>query len=260
MILSRRVALGGIQLDQQDAAVVIRHVDPGVPHESIGATNRMGIGSRLTSQHWETLDCSVSFAINLPKKSLASRRQVFDKVVAWAMKKGWLTTNEMPSKRMYVNKVIIPDGGDMWEWTKEYTIVFRAYDVPFWQDATATPVTKTLTGGTMSTFTMTATGNVTSVIDLTFTNTSGSTVNTFEIVVGGKIMSLSDINLGNGKTLTINHGTDGILRIDSDGTSVYNKQAANGADDLYVEPGDNAIAVTAGGAGTLSASIYGRYL
>ena len=47
MILSRRVALGGIELDELDESIVIRSFDPGVPHESTGAENRAGgFGSR----------------------------------------------------------------------------------------------------------------------------------------------------------------------------------------------------------------------
>ena len=76
MILSRRVALGGVQLDQQDASIVIRSIDTGVPHESLDAVNRMGgAGQRLTSQHWETLDVSVRVAIDVPKKNLSKRRE-----------------------------------------------------------------------------------------------------------------------------------------------------------------------------------------
>ena len=261
MILSRRVALGNAQLDQVDASVVITGVDTGTTQESITAVSKMGgAGQRVTRQHWTTLDVVVSFAINLPKRSLTARRAVFNSVRDWALKKGWLTTNQMPQKRVYVDKVIIPDAGDMWDWTRSFDITFRAYNVPFWQDVSVTPAIKTLTGGTEGTFTLSVNGNVQSVMSLAFANTSGSTVNTFEVTVNGKTMSLTDIGLASGKSLEIDHGTDGLLRITADGTSVYDKQDAGGAEDLYVNPGDNAVAVTAGGAGTLSAWAYGLYL
>ena len=49
MILSRRVALNGQQLDELHDAIVIRSIDPGVPNESISAVDRMGgAGSRIT--------------------------------------------------------------------------------------------------------------------------------------------------------------------------------------------------------------------
>ena len=71
MILSKRVALGGDYLDELDDSIVIRSVDPGVAHESTGTVNRMGgWGSRLTNQHWESRDVTVSFAIDIPKREL----------------------------------------------------------------------------------------------------------------------------------------------------------------------------------------------
>ena len=114
MILSRRVSLGGVHLDSLDNSIVIQSVQPGVPHESVNAVNRMGgFGQRVTSQHWETLEVNVTFAINLPKNQLAARRTVFDKVMKWANVKGWLETNQMPGKRVYVEKAVFPSGGDM---------------------------------------------------------------------------------------------------------------------------------------------------
>lgn len=261
MILSRRVSLGSVQLDQVDPSIVITGVNPGTTQESITAVSKMGgAGQRVTRQHWTTLDAVVSFAIDLPKRRLAERRAVFDSVKRWAMAKGWLETNQMSGKRMYADKVIIPDAGDMWDWTRPFDITFRAYNVPFWQDASVTPVTTNLTGDRPGSFVLSVNGDVQTVMDISFTNTSGSTIDTFEIIIGSNIMSLSDIALGNGKTLDISHGTDGLLQIVSDGVSVYDKQSATGAEDLYVEPGDNAIMAIAGGDGTLNAWAYGRYL
>ena len=104
MILSRRVKLGDVYLDSLDSSIVVRRVDTGVPHESVSAVNRMGgFGQRMTSQHWETLEVAVTFAIDLPKTSLTARRAVFDSVKDWANHKDWLKTNQMPGKRMFIS-------------------------------------------------------------------------------------------------------------------------------------------------------------
>ena len=135
MILSKRVALGGVQLDELHERIVILAVDPGVPNETIQATPRMGgVGQRMTSQHWNQLDVSVTYGIDVPKTNMALRREIFDAVNTWALRRGWLTTNEMPNRRMYVEKVVVPGSGDLWKWTAQFTVVFRAYNVPFWQD------------------------------------------------------------------------------------------------------------------------------
>lgn len=256
MILTRRVALGGAQLDEIHSAIVIRRVDTGVPHEAVGAVNRMGgAGQRMTMRHWETLEVGVAYAIDIPKRQLVLRREIFDAVNTWALQGGWLTTTSQPGKRMWAEKTVIPSSGDLWDWMDEYTITFRAYGVPFWQDATATTVTETLSSGTVS---INVGGNVESVLNATFENTSGSTISEFSISAGGNTLSLNGLSLANGATLTITHGTDGLLRILAGSASVMDKRS--GSDDLYVKPGLRSVTVSAGGEGELTVSCYGRYV
>ena len=257
MILSKRVALGGVQLDELHERIVIRSIDPGVPHETINAVSRMGgSGQRVTGQHWETLDVNVSFAIDVHKEDMILRRQIFDMVKAWALRKGWLTVNWMPNKRMYVDKVIIPNSGDIWAWTKDYMITFRAYNVPFWQDENPTQVFKSLF--TSGSFDLQIGGNVTSVVDVDFRNRSGLTINNFTVNIGRASIYMTGLGLGGSATLSINHGTDGLLRVTAGGVSVMEKRT--GADDLYVEPGIVRAIVSADRAGDLTIRNYGRYV
>ena len=257
MILSRRVALGGVQLDEVHEAIVIQSIDPGVPNETINAVERMGgAGQRITGQHWNTLDVQVTYGIDIPKNQLALRRQVFDMVNAWAMRKGWLTINYMENRRVWIDKVILPGSGDIREWTKEFTITFRAYNVPFWQDEVpAAAVSSTTQSGRIY---VPVGGNVESVMDATFQNKSGMTIQNFRISAGGNTIQLSGISLGGSATLTISHGTDGLLKIMKGSTSIYNKYS--GSDDLYVKPGNVAVEFTADRAGILTAQCFGRYV
>lgn len=257
MILSKRVALGGVQLDELHERIVIRSVDPGVPKETVTAASRMGgVGQRMTSQHWDTLEVSVGFAIDVPKTAMALRRQIFDTVMTWAMRKGWLTVNWMTDRRLYVDKVVLPDGGDMFEWTNEYTLVFRAYNVPFWTDVTPSQVSS----GTVSSGSVSAQvgGNVRSVLDVSFRNRSGMTINNFWVQANGNRITLKGLGLGGSSTLTINHGTDGLLRITIGSTNVYSRYT--GADDLYVDPGKVTVSFSADRAGTLTVQNYGRWV
>ena len=252
MILSRRVALGGTQLDSLDNSIVIRSVKPGVPHESVNAADRMGgIGQRVTRHHWETLETSVTFAIDLPKRQLTARRAVFDKVIKWAIGGGWLTTNQMNGKRMYAEKVVIPSGGDMWEWMSEYTIILRAYGVPFWQDATATADVSGV---------LTVPGILRTVCDAEIANGGSSTIDSMTVTAGNSTMEFSGLGLAAGETLKIGHGNDGVLwlRIYSNNTyrSVLDKRTGGSADDLYVDPGVRTVSASSG---TASFSCYGRY-
>lgn len=257
MILSKRVALGGVQLDELHDAIVIRSIDPGVTKESVSAVTRMGgFGQRMTGQHWDTLEVSVSYAIDIPKREMVLRRQIFDAVNAWALKKGWLTVNWLENRRFYVDKVVLPGSGDMWAWTDEFTITFRAYNVPFWQDALPAQVSSgTAASGSV---TVQVGGNVQSVLDVTFQNRSGMTINSFWVQANGNRITLSSLGLGGSSALTINHGTDGLLRIKIGSTSVYQKYT--GADDLFVNPGNVGVTFAADRAGTLTVQSYGRWV
>ena len=258
MITSKRVSLAGTQLDSVDSRIVIKAVDTGVPHESLQATSRMGgWGQRMTLQHWDSLDVRVTFGIDIPKRQLAARREVFEKVVAWALSTGWLTVDYMPERRIYVDKAILPSSGDLWQWTEDFQITFRAYSVPFWQDVNPTSVA--YRGVSSWTATIGVPGQFRTVADVTFHNATSDTMTSFSITIGGRTLALSGISLAGGADLVISHGTDGLLRVTAGGTSVYDKITAASADDLYIDPGTAAISMTAGKSGNITVSCYGRY-
>lgn len=256
MILSRRVALNGQQLDELSEEVVIQSVDPGVPHETVSAVNRMGSGQRMTTQHWDTLDISVSFGINIPKTKPILRRQIFDMVIAWALQKGWLTFNQIENRRVYVDKVTLPDSGDLRDWTSTYTIIFRAYNVPFWQDVIPVSATSPIQSGW--TVTLPVTGNVETPIDVQFQNASGMLIPNFSVSAGGKTINMTGVNIDAGQTLEITHGVDGLLRANVSGRDVYGK--ITNYDDLLVSPGNVNVSISASRAGRATVSAFGRWL
>lgn len=261
MQLSRRVALNGTQLDSVDNRILIQGVRPSAGKEQISAVSLYGgVGQRITNRHRDTLDVNVVFSINIKKSDLQSRAEVFEKVCAWAAGGGWLTVNYKPDRRLRVVCAQLPDEGDMREWTNRYTIVFRAYAVPYWQQVT--PATVTATSVSSTTKTLTVAGSATSVLDVEFENTSGSAIGTFSITAGSSTFSLSDLGLANGEKLVIDHTAEGILRIRIHGStwrSVLAKRSAESSDDLYVNPGSVSISMTAAGAGTLTCSCAGRF-
>lgn len=258
MILSRRVSFCGEQLDELDESIVIRHADPGVPNESVQTVERMGgWGSRVTGQHWNQLEASVTFAINIKKTEMARRREVYDRVIAWANRKGWLEFSAIEDRRLYVEKTVIPGGGDMREWLNEYTITFRAYSVPFWESITPASVTQNVTSGSVL---LDVGGTAPGVLDVSFRNISGMTINNFSVSAAGKTLTLNGVNIAASETLNITHPREsgGLLRIYSGNRNVYSLRT--GADDLTVDPGRVTVNVSATRAGQLTVTNNARWL
>lgn len=262
-----RVALGGVQLDELDPAIVIRSIDPGTPQESVSTVNTAGIaGSRVTGARRTALDVSVTYAIGIPKKDLKERRRVFDLVQEWAHKKGWLTVSWMTGRRVWVDRVVYPSSGSLWEWTSEFTLTFRSLNTPFWRDSKATSVAgKTKASDTLA---LAVPGTERTVIGAEFENRSGKTINGFTLAVksGSTVQSkitLAGMGLQAGETLVIDHpNSTGVLRIrrknGSTYTSVYDKYT--GSDDTWADPGAVTVEYTADRAGVLTVTVNGRYV
>ena len=257
MILSRRVALNGAQLDEISPWIVIRSVDAGVSSEDVSATSRMGgAGQRMTSQHWTVKDVKVTWAIDIGKEYMAERRAIYDEVVAWAMQKGWLTVSYMEGKRMYVDKTVLPSFGDPWAWTNEFTFTFRAYNIPFWQDDTpASVVNANVTSGYAM---IGVPGHVETVLDVSFKNISGRSIPNISFSANGNTLTFTGVNLAANQTIEISHGTDGTLRAYRGSASVYGLMT--GSDDLFVNPGNVVASVSATRAGRFTVQAYGRYV
>lgn len=258
MILSRRVAMNGQYLDTLYGSIVIRGIEFDAPKMNIQTIDKMGgVGQRVTSCRYETLDVIVKWAMDVPKSDLIMRRKIYEDVCRWANHGGWLTVNFLPDRRLWVDKTELSSAGDLRDWTGEYTITFRAYSVPFWQDVFPSSISQTsYSGGTLS---LPIPGAFRTVLDIEFKNTSGSTLNTFSVAVGGYTIGLSGLSCANNSTLKITHGTDGLLKILVGTTSKYDKRTAASADDLYVDPGTASVTVTTERSGNLTISAYGRY-
>ena len=257
MILSRRAALNGVQLDELYGRIVIRGIELGATEESVDTVSMLGgAGQRILRTHAETMTVTVKWAMDVPKDDLITRRRIYEDVCKWARQKGWLMVNYMPERRLYVDTVKF-SGAELFNWTDEYEITFTAYSVPFWQDIVPESISKASVSS--ASFNMMIPGQYKTVADAEFTNTSGSSIATFSITVDGNTIALTGLTLANNKKLSIYHEDNGILRIKADGTSVYDKRSAASADDLYAEPGTAAVSMTAGGAGTLKVSVRGRY-
>ena len=184
MRLKHRVALNGVQLDELDERVLALGVTEAAARLSITTANRFGGGQRIASEQREPLDVTVTFGLRLrsSEDELIQRSELFEKVAAWAASGGWLTYNLRPDRRIYVHCAQLPAAGDQYDWASEYSITFRAYGVPYWQQVT--PSTLTVNSTKAMNRTMEIPGTTKGVMDVSFENVSGMEISTLSIETG----------------------------------------------------------------------------
>lgn len=263
MQLKHRVALNGVQLDGLDERVLVHSVAEPAPRLTITTANRFGGGQRVASEQREPLDVTVTFGIQLRSTvdELIQRREIFEAVSGWAMGGGWLTTNLRPDRRIHVRCAQLPALGEVAEWANEYTITFRAYGVPWWQDTDPTSFTSATTKGSSKALEIAGTAD--SVLEFSLRNTSGTEMTDFTLTAGACSMAFSGLGLLNGETLEVDHDAEGLLRIRIQSAAGAWRSAMDkrtGHDELKVSPGSATVRWTARRAGLLTVRCYGRYV
>ena len=266
MIMARRVALNGMQLDEVDERIVISAVEPGEANENITSTeSAAGYGSRITSGRRGMLDIIVKFRILEKGHSVAgetARALVLEKVNAWAAAGGVLTTNYKAGRQLNVVLAQAPGEGSLWDYTHEYQITFRAYAVPYWEDSTeSTQVIGTDDDSGSESFTVG--GSAEAQIDAEIENTSGTTLTSVTLNVSGKFMYFTGLAVADGEKLVIDH-VNGLIRIrTTSGTSYADAMACRTAasvDDLTAAPGARACVYSADQDCTVTVKWRNRYL
>lgn len=264
MILARRIALNGNQLDQISSRILISGIDEAVNRNQQNTVDRMYDGQRLTVNRRQSLDVTVSFHIRAGRNEMGERDAVLDAVSAWAAPGGTLRIMSKPDKRLR-NTICaqLPAKGDLWKMDAEYKIVFRAIMIPYWESIEAASASKPrIRDGSM---TLIAAGNAQSVMDFSVENVGTSTCNALTIT-GKKAankMVFEGLGLEPGEILEGSHA-NGLLRLRITATngkvrSVMDKRTAASSDEIWIDPGANEISVTAGAACTVSVSSIGRY-
>ena len=264
MITRHRVSLNGIQLDQVDSRIVIQNVSENAGKEQVTATARAGRwGQRMTQRRRDFLDVTVTFGIDVKKRSMQTRETILEAVNAWAKDGGLLRLNYRENRRLRVVQVDPPGAGDPWNWTGTYNLTFRAYASPWWEEDTEY-ATCTVEAATSGSERITIGGNTTTTAEIEMTNESGGTVDTADITIGASTMLFTGLGLADGETLVIDHRDDGLLQIrirsGSSYRSAMSARTADSDDEFFVEPGENSARFRAAGACSLAVSARGRFL
>ncbi len=266
MRLMRRAALDGVQLDEIDNRILIQGIEPAAGKDQTNTASLWGgVGSRVTGEHRDSIDIVVKFSMDIKKGQYTERSEIFEKVMAWAAKGGWLTLSQKPERRIRVFCATMPAEGDPLEWTNRYSITFRACGVPHWQQENASQLR--IAGENSYTRQFGVGGTTRTVMEASYKNTSGGRIDRFDLTCGDSAIYLRNLQLANGETLHIDHNDNGkrcVLRIRIQGAggawrSALDKRTADSSDDLWVNPGIIDVTLYAGGIGTMLLSCAGRY-
>ena len=266
-VMAHEVSLNGQSLGDVDDRILVAGISSDAGKETVGTASPFGRpGQRITGVHRDSLDITVSFMIRVKKNNLELRSELFEMVSTWAAtaaRGAWLTCGHRPDRRAWVTLQQLSAEGDPWNWTNTYNIVFRAYEVPYWQDSRITSATRSVTDSVE--IPLSVGGNAESVAEITYDNTGGGTCDTFTVNTGSAEIALTGLGCAAGERLIIDHNEGGRIRIRirSSGGEYRSALACRtpaSDDDLWISPGVHTVSITAGSAGTVTAGSYGRWL
>ena len=267
MILSRRVSLNSVYLDELDDRIVISGIEIGDGRENIASVDTAaGFGQRVTSSKRVSLDVVIKFRLLQRSRKEAwmrERSRLLEMVNAWAAPGGNLRVNYKSGRRLNVILAQAPGEGSLWDYTKEFQLVFRAYTIPYWEDNTASSV-QTGGGSSSGSKAVEITGSAPTQCNVELANTSGAKIDECTVTIGDSKMTFENLGLAGHETLVIDH-SNGLLRLrirNAGGThrSVMNKRTTGSANDFRLDPGIYTGSFSAKRACQMTISWRNRYL
>ena len=238
-----RVWLDGKGLQDIDPAVVVLDVAYQVPAISTQTVEHARYhGSRVTRQKMGNSTVSIGFEIH--EYNTAFRQSIAERVTAWAMSGGVLTTDDKPGKRLHVVCITPPAIMSTKGWTNRLTMSFAAFDNPFWEDVSPTTLILSGASGSGNIYAPGSASDPFVEADVKPTDTLTS----LTLTAGDTSFVLSGISIPSGKELSIYYDEKQTLHIERKDTkaSFLSKRTATSDDDLMIERGKfSAVSYTA---------------
>lgn len=252
MITRYSCALNGQSLDSLDACIHITDVTELAPQQRIVTAASAGHGLHILHRVRERISVQVRFLLR--EYDTSRRREVMQRVFAWAGKGGVLTTGDRPGQQLNVLCDTLP-GMSSLMWLDEMTLSFTAYETPFWESA----VRQAVTTGSSASLTLPGTAGDCPV-DCTVVNLGDAALNTVTLRCGDTSMQFDSLALKPGESLVI-AAAGQVLSATAAGKSVLMHRTGDSDDLLLATTGvATAVSVTADQAVAATFSARGRYL
>ncbi|MGN0747314.1 MAG: hypothetical protein ACI4ML_11605 [Aristaeellaceae bacterium] len=251
------VYMDSLPLDAVDPAIYVTDVqETPASYDATTMKRAKGDGLRVLRRLRDSLQVRVTFMVR--ETDVGRRREIVQRVSAWAMGGKYLSLGDRPGQRLRVACETLPGITSALKWTQELTMVFTAYAMPYWEAETPTRASFTGKSGTAA---IRQAGTAPCFLEAEISNTSGSTMTSLSLTADGQTMAFTGMALGAGKTLKIYYDDSWLLRAEVDGASVLNRRTADSADDLILPPGKaTTVTIAADKAVTVTLKARGLWL
>lgn len=223
--------------------ILVQDVTESKPSTQIMAVgNAVGIGQRVTQNARNYLEVVVHFSIMLLPGNEAQRMQILKAVNDAAMRCTYIQVGYRSG--MSLKPVVLAEAatvGNIRKWNDTYQLVFRAYELPYWQKTSITSVSSN--GVTTATITMNNGSAVQTPLYGIITNKGTAALTSVKIECGSQKIQLTGLNVATNNSVSITY-VNGVIRIMAAGSSVLGNRTADSVDDIWLKYGDNSVKVT----------------
>ena len=252
------VSLDNKKLTSISPYIIIKSVEEQSPNVNIAVTSvASGIGQRVTQIERRFMDVVVKFAINLMKGHESQRTQILNDVNKWGAEGKTLRVSNRPNVHLSVMMVTQLAPGYVRKWNEEYSITFRAYTVPFWENDEVTSVT--LKNQSSASASLSLSSNAKTPLRVYVKNTSQSSLTSIEFSCNGKKIKIDGLSVASGGNVDVDY-ENGLITIETNGKSAYSKRTADSSDDVWLFPGGNTVSFKSNVAAEWQVYCYERWL
>ena len=236
---------------------LIQQVYEDAPALEITEGERPGrSGQLLITRKRQTLKVAMELVI-AERFDLMLRTHYMEVLAGWAQG-STLELSSHPGRRLNVACTGEPALNEARNYASGIRIEWTAYEVPYWEDKTATELT--LSGDDEEDDLMIP-GTVPAPVSLTVTVSSASSaaLTDFSVTVGGSTVVLDELEIAATGVITFGRDARDNLMIRSGTTGLLSKRTAESADDLIAGPGITTVSFTGDVACDVVFSVRGRW-
>lgn len=249
------IAIDGVWLHEIDNRIIVQSITEQAAKLSPKAVSMAGhVGQHVLGVERQYLDINVNFAI-MGHNDLAARATVCEKVAAWAAQQGAITVNYRPNRQLHAQCIQYPTIANAKAWAADMTMIFRAYQQPYWEEAVPASVLVRDTANCETV--VTAQGSMPTPLEITFT--AKAATGSITMASGSDSIYFFGLALQPGDKFAITHH-GGILQATAKGKSVLGNRLSTSSDEVMLMPGRNTVTCTADGAGDWQIIARGRFV